>query len=577
MDDNPKLSLLLSIFLISISLIKAENWKFNAVSISKSEYGIGLKYNNEIIKMESTLFPLFTTTIQSGNSNTYNYVLLDNLGNVVKEENFTRTYTPKTASINEVYDRENKEVEIPSLPQVFETNYIKDSKKYKPYDDTQIYTIYVNCDDEQYSNLKYQPFIVEYTQKNQNYANCTLNFITKTEAIQRTGILSITGFNSRKYKKLSWKFKLDDKIFGRKTIKLRANANDATLMRDKINTELYEALGVPSYSSAYARLNINDDIYGLYSIVDSIGGNWISSAIHGDDKANTGYNYKTYAGADLKYYGDSNESYANKLYVVDEVAKEDKEAKGNDWYRLIKFIRLFSEWNDKYTNEENKDALESLEEFFNVEALLRQMVIESLTFSFDNFWANSGNYALYHNPEEDKYQIIPYDFDGTFYGSNDSPRFNENYLTEPQDCINWALKSRNNEDYYFIEALFKHDNIKKRYNVIMKETLDKVFNVETLSPVIDKISELIEDEVEWNFGLIDELDVAIPGFINRYMLKHFIDNVNYEKVISENKDDAPFGIKEWVDLRGGECRHYIQTVGDLSAGMPRITDRKSVV
>jgi len=48
---------------------------------------------------------VFTTTIQSGNSNTYNYVLLDNLGNVVKEENFTRTYTPKTASINEVYDR----------------------------------------------------------------------------------------------------------------------------------------------------------------------------------------------------------------------------------------------------------------------------------------------------------------------------------------------------------------------------------------------------------------------------------------------------------------------------------------
>jgi len=60
-------------------------------------------------------------------------------------------------------------------------------------------------------------------------------------------------------------------------------------MRDKINTELYKALGVPTYSSAYARLTINNDVYGLYSLVDTLGGNWLSSAIHGDDKAHVGY------------------------------------------------------------------------------------------------------------------------------------------------------------------------------------------------------------------------------------------------------------------------------------------------
>jgi len=35
----------------------AEKWKFNVVSIFEPEYSIGLKYNDKIIKMQSTVFP----------------------------------------------------------------------------------------------------------------------------------------------------------------------------------------------------------------------------------------------------------------------------------------------------------------------------------------------------------------------------------------------------------------------------------------------------------------------------------------------------------------------------------------
>eukprot|EP00833_Pecoramyces_ruminatium_P008468 jgi/Orpsp1_1/1182500/evm.model.c7180000081523.1 len=96
---------LLTFALSSIAaLIKAESWKFNVVSINDPSYHMGLKYNNKIIKMESSIFPLFTTTIDSGSTKSYKYVVLNKSGTVVEEEENERTYTSETSAINEVFN-----------------------------------------------------------------------------------------------------------------------------------------------------------------------------------------------------------------------------------------------------------------------------------------------------------------------------------------------------------------------------------------------------------------------------------------------------------------------------------------
>lgn len=50
-------------------------------------------------------FIVFTTTIESGLSSSYKYVVLDKDEKVVEEEDILRTYTPETSSINEVFNR----------------------------------------------------------------------------------------------------------------------------------------------------------------------------------------------------------------------------------------------------------------------------------------------------------------------------------------------------------------------------------------------------------------------------------------------------------------------------------------
>jgi len=534
-----------------------------------TDYDMGVKYNNKVVKMTSEVYPLYTTTIESGDSTTYKYVVLDKSGKVVEEEDFNRTYTSATSSINEVYDRTTQNVNVPSLPKVFDPLYnMGGTEKYKDFPKNEIYTLYAKCDDAAYTNLKHNPFI-NGSHKNENFANCTINFITPKESETRDGTLQLVGYNSRLYKKLSWKIKLDKKILGRKTIKVRALASDPTLMRDKLTSELLRSVGVPAYSGTYIRVMINDDIWGLYSIVDTIGGKWISSNIHGNDDARVGFNYKMYSSvpngpfASLRYLGDAANKYENSgSYEADEIDELDTEAP-HQFYRLAQFTKMFENWVNTYDNDQSAAAVQALEKFFDLESLLRQMVIEALTVAYDNFWAQLGNFAVYYNPEKNRYQIIPYDFDGTFYGSNGSSYYASDYLS---DCIGWADNTL--PDKYFVNHIMKHTLIKDRYNQIMSQVVNKLYSVETISPFIDGVTKLIREDVEWNFELIDDLDSAIPGYKNHFTIKNFDDNTNFAMVnydSSINYNDAHYGLKQFIQTRGGYCKAYAESVVGSSA------------
>jgi len=547
-----------SIVLSTLATIaNAATWKFNVVNIAGPEYDMGVKYNNKVTKMKSDIFPLYTTTIQSGSGNKYNYVILDKSGNVVEEESISREYYDSVGSINEVYNRVTKTVNVPSLPKIYEPLYTE-SDSYHDYPKNEIFTLYAKCEESNYKNLKYIP--LNGYDKNLGTANCTLNIITPTTAETRAATLQLVGFNSRYFKKLSWKFKLDKKFLGRKTIKVRALASDPTMMRDKLSSELYRAVGVPSYSGTYARLMINNDIWGLYSIVDTIGGKWIASTIHGNEDARVGFNYKMYSSvpngpfASLRYLGDDPDKYLySGSYEVDEIDKDDTQAT-NDFYRLSQFTKMFENWTKTYANDQSDAAITALEQFFNLESLLRQLVIEALTLAYDNFWAQTGNFALYYNPEREQYQIIPYDFDGTFYGSNGSPYYASNYIS---DCISWADNTA--PDKYFVSNLFKHQQVKDRYKQIMDKTVKNLFNVDSVSPFIDSVSQLIRDDVKWNFELIDKLDNNIQGHTNHFTITEFDGNTNYKMVDynpTKNYNDAHYGIKQWIKTRGDYCAAY---------------------
>jgi len=551
-----------------VALAKAIKYDFKVVSLSPDNL-LCVKWDNNVQLLTTTLKPLFIGTVETNNLSKYKYVVCNEDGEIIEEESFERTYTPETANTNEVYNRQNKNVSIPELPRPFKPMFKMGSKKFQPFPKNEIFNVYAECENEGYTFLTGSPFLEDHT-SNLSSVNCTINIVSPSTTYKGTGLMHILGYGSRRYRKLSWSIKFDEKFLGRRSVKLRAMANDPTLMREKLSIELFKSASVPVQEGTYARLFINGDVFGLYSIIDSLSGNWISSYIHGDGKASIGTSYNIISSppdgpyADFKYLGDDYTAYSdNGVYEVDEYDKDtiksdDEPAK---WKQLIDFTKLFDDWVKNYGNDSSQKAVDELEKFLNIESTLRVLAIESLLIALDNFWLVMSNAALYYNPERKNYQILPFDFDEAMVGHKDDPFINkETYMS---DCINWANNDGGVVDRYFVNNLLKNPIIKNRYDVILAKISRESFTPEHVSPFVHAVADLIRDDIEWNFNSIDGLDFYSDGLVNRFTLQEFEGNIDKTPVdydASRNSDDAPFGIVQWSELRSSSCQAYTKSV-----------------
>eukprot|EP00833_Pecoramyces_ruminatium_P011498 jgi/Orpsp1_1/1185530/evm.model.c7180000094265.1 len=484
---------------------KSAEYHFSVVSILGEGYTMGVKYGDNVVPLDIALFPLYNGTIHAENLKEYKYVALNKKNEIVIEENISRIYTNET--INEVFNRTTiKNVSIPELPSPLEPIYPMGNKNYQPIPDNVIYTVYAKCEEAGYANVTTNPFFNGRKIRNDMKVPCTFSIISPDSTFESKGTIRLTGYSSRLFKKLSWNIIFTSKkFFGRKTVKMRGIANDESLMREKLATSLYKSAGVPVQEGAYARFIINDDIYGLYLITDTLNKNWLSNYVHGNNKAKIGFSYKLISSVpdgpycDLKYYGENYEVYEDMgVYEVDEYEKENVNPKdeSTQWTSLIKFTKLFDNWVKTYSNDFSDKAVEELEKFLDVESLLRLMTIDTLVLPLDNFWIIMSNTGLYYNPEKGRYQFLPYDFSQSLVGSWGISSLNPaNYM---KDCITWANYDESINDHYFINNIMKHPQIVKRYNTILEQISNQTYESKTINNYLKAIASLIREDVQWN-------------------------------------------------------------------------------
>ncbi|ORX44694.1 hypothetical protein BCR36DRAFT_334320 [Piromyces finnis] len=553
-----------------VALGKAKNYSFNVVSILGEGSSIGVKYGDVIKPLTVSHFPLFSGSIEADNIDVYKYVSLDSNGKVIEEESITRNYSDD--NINEVYNRVNKEVEIPELPQLFKPMFPMGGKNFEPIPNRIIYNVYANCDKDAYANVVSEPFVGgDNSVQNNQLVNCTITIISPKNTFQSKGSIHLIGFGSRLFKKLAWSIKFDKKFLGRKSVKLRAMASDPTLIREKLSTELYKAVGIPVQEGTYARLFINGDIYGLYLIIDGFSKKWVSGYVHGDAKKDIGISYKLYAKIpqypDLKYISDDYNDYT-RFYIPDEY--EDKDVDENNlatkYSHIIDFTKKFNDW----VNTPER-PVKKLGSFFNIEAVLRLMVIDTLILALDNFWLRLSNAAVYYNPDHNNYVILPYDFDKVLNGGAVDPVIDPN--TYIGDCHTWATQHEETIEHFFTNSLLQQPEIKKRYDVILSKVSNELFNTDVISNYIHAVADLIRDDVQWNFDTINYLNIPYNGIVNHYSLQNFEDNIengHVDFVEDYVVNDAHYGLNEWVELRSESCK--ADTAGVDTSNNDNISD-----
>ncbi|ORX87161.1 coth-domain-containing protein [Anaeromyces robustus] len=322
---------------------------------------------------------------------------------------------------------------------------------------------------------------------------------------------NLAGVSSRENCKPSYNIKIRGKqeLYGRKQFKLRPDIGDPTNLRTKLVADIHNKLGLRSISASYITLYINNEYMGLYILMDAYKLSWVEY-VYGEK--NTTSLYKS----EYLYLSDLEPGFTNEN---DEV---------HDFSDIHNFLKAIDE----------AESVADLEPIFEVDHFLTEMAIEYLTGAYEHVQSGH-NYYLYKQPNG-KWIYLSYDFDLDM-GMESSPIISFEEFSSP---------------LHIIELLIF--NNPTRFERILKEIVNKVFNPSTLFPHINELKKFIEPYIILDKTV--DINGNYPGRINKSStFAYSIDQwkLNTEFTLIKRYQKTLYGLKYWILVKYRYvCQNY---------------------
>ncbi len=184
------------------------------------------------------------------------------------------------------------------------------------------------------------------------------------------------------------------RFFGLRRLTLNNMLQDKSMVKEHVVYHLYRSLGVPTPRHGYVRLTINEQVYGLYGLVESMDQQFIDRHWGNDDEGNM---YEGGYGADL-HHG----------HGAFEVQEAGVPTAPTDIEAIIDVL------------EESTPAtfLPVLEQHFDVDGLLTALAVDLVAGNWDAYTRAANNYLLYHAPEANRWHFVPWGQDQAFTDVN---------------------------------------------------------------------------------------------------------------------------------------------------------------
>lgn len=282
----------------------------------------------------------------------------------------------------------------------------------------------------------------------------------------------------------------NQRFYGFKQLNLKSNYKDESEMHEVVTADLFRAFGLTTAHCSFYELYLNvdgsdesDDIYyGLYTLVEEIDDTVIDTQ-YVDDSGNL---YKP---------EDDAASFASGTYDEDEYGlKTDDDETYSDILALYEAI-----------NSTDADSWETdLEAIFDVDVFLKWLAANTVLQNFDSYGVMPHNYFLYHDPETDTFQWIPWDH-------------NEALESHPQ-CLDLDMDEVD-EDWPLIRYVLDNEGYTATYTSYVNEFAATLFNEEYLDPVYAAYEELIEEYVsaesaDYTFTSYREFSTAVDELMD---------------------------------------------------------------
>jgi spore coat protein CotH len=264
------------------------------------------------------------------------------------------------------------------------------------FDQSRLHEVRIVMDPKDWQSLR------ENFWTNQYYA---VNLSIDGEVVEQAGIRS-RGDGSRNETKPGLKIDFNkyvktQEFHGYKTMAVDNQYQDASLIRERLAFAVFEAMGIPAPATAHARLTVNDEYWGVYTLTESVSKPFLKARL-GEESGNL-FDYEYVDGWDFTPRGPEESDYIPKPFQPE--TNEDK----LDGSGLVAFVRTVNESPDA-TFVANVSAYLDLPKF------LAYLATENALAENDGFLGQQGvnNFFLYQYGGQNRFTFIPWDKDTSF-------------------------------------------------------------------------------------------------------------------------------------------------------------------
>ncbi|KAL6632998.1 hypothetical protein LY90DRAFT_277555 [Neocallimastix californiae] len=203
--------------------------------------------------------------------------------------------------------------------------------------------------------------------------------------------LSLSGQYSRYLVKPNFNLKIRGKkdLFGRSQFKLRSDLTEPTFLRSKLTSDVHKKMGVTSILANYAIFYINDEYMGLFVLTDTYKLPWIEQV-----------------------YGEKDTSHLYKCSLLAYLNEDSANICENENDDIVDPTEISEEWSTFLNTIFEAQSAEDIEDVFEVDHFIKEMVIEYLLGAWDHIQLGH-NFYLYKQPNG-KWIYLTYDHDHTF-------------------------------------------------------------------------------------------------------------------------------------------------------------------
>ncbi|KAI8099765.1 coth protein-domain-containing protein [Halteromyces radiatus] len=528
-----------------------ENIEYNVVVNSMTaQMMVGVAVGNQVYPLLQHESVPFLYQGWAPGKKSYRYVMLDSIdpNTVIDYEPFERAAIFQSdRTFNEVYGRPWNKLTLPVLPKVYDFELGPDSQsnlnqQHQDLGDSKLY------EDGVIANLIFQFDEADVDQLHLNKMNLKakikgqMTFISYDNIQQFDDVsLKVGGHSSRTWAKVPYKLKIKSPngLYNRWSLKMRPEATDPTLIREKLYSDVLQASGVLAPRGAYVRVYFNGRAAGLYLLTDdTVEQSYLQETIHhGSSNARIGPIIKGDAGkgeyaADLLYRGDSPESYDPKVYEVKPGNEPNSPDPMEGLVELTRFIAAY----DISTAPKDAAAFDEWNKMIDVKHFLRQVACEWLGGNWDGLVYSGNNFMLYRHPDTKQYITLPMDFDFTF----------GNGLEIDQHKLmtgNWIDFSADRMVHsYLWEKVIEIPYFQQMYMDTLQTINAKVMDPAIIIPRIEGLAYMIEHDAEWDRSL----DRMSEGGESR----NWPDNIYLQSLERGfGAEDENIGLKEFIRVK----------------------------